>query len=215
MGKIPLFVFTREGVDANLFSFNILSTTPGIFELKRNNFKVDLLKSQSRLTKDEINLVFSNCIRKEYKIICLELKPGKIRNIKRLQQNFPSYAGNIYKGVPDCDGILFKTAWADPWLSPRRFELIKEKYSKFSILGVNFSMIKSMRNFSSLAKKIVLYQGGVDAVYFDINDRELKFLEKNSNCRNFYQEIDHELQVAYQQESNFKFPSLYNKSRFV
>ena len=197
MEKIPLFMLKKKGVDANVFSVNILSTTPGIFELKRN-YKGNFWKSQSRLTKDEINLVFPKCTKEADNIICLELKPGKIRNIKRLQQNFPSYAGNIYKGVPDCDGILFKTAWADPWLSPRRFELIKEKYSKFSILGVNFSMIKSMRNFSSLAKKIVLYQGGVDAVYFDINDRELKFLEKNSNGRNFYEEIDHELQIAYQ-----------------
>jgi hypothetical protein len=196
MGKIPLFVFTREGVGANLFSFNILSTTPRIFELKRN-YKGNFWKSQSRLTKDEMNFVFPKFIEKVDNIICLELIPGKKRNVKILEKNFPLYAHNIYEGVPSCDGIWFKTAWGDPWLSPRRFEIIKEKYSKFSILGINFSMIKSMRNFSSLAEKIVSYQGAIDAVYFDINDRELGLLEKNSDGRNFYEEIDRELQVIY------------------
>lgn len=197
MTRLQLFLFNKHYVEANELPFNIFFTTPHIFQQKKIGNNYASWKSGRSLNEEKLKLAFQQSFQGINNIVCLQLKPGKINNAKRLQQNFPLYASSIYESFPNCDGILFKT-YSDIWLNARGLELIKEKYSKITIFGINFFMIKNIGNISTLAEKIFSYQNGVDAVYFDINDRDFKHLKRYTSGRNFYEEIDRELQVAYQ-----------------
>jgi hypothetical protein len=200
MDKILLTFLKEKGIETKPILVNLALTSPFLFEQK--SYKRNFGKFPMKLNKDDINAAFPKIrFKGADNIICLELNPGKKRKERCLKKNFPLYASQIYRDVPNCDGIWFKIGRfsGDLWLSSHGFRIIKKEYPKlFLILGINFVMIKNVGlNPQVLAKKIISYQEYVDAIYFDINRDQLCNLSLKMNCENFFREIEKELQKEY------------------
>ena len=199
MDKILLIFLKKKEIETKPILINLVFTSPFLFHQKY--YKRNFGEFPMKLNMEDINYVFPKTrYRGADNIICLELNPGKIRKESYLKKNFPLYAYQIFKGVPNCDGIWFKIGRfsCNRWLSPHGFRLIKEKYPKlFLILGINFAMIKSVETTQDLAKKIITYQNHVDAIHFDINQEQFNYLSSKIISENFLREIKKELQKEY------------------